>query len=132
MICGGATVSWFSRTQKCVTLSTTEAEYVAMGDAVKEALFLRHVWCFLFPDRAVPCMKVFEDNMGALQLASNPVSSSNSKHIDVRHHFLRELVTKGEIKTIHVLSEYQHADFLTKSMNTHSFRFHRDIVMNMG
>ena len=60
------------------------------------------------------------------------MSSSKSKHIDVRHHFLRELVTKGEIEIIHVLSEYQHADFLTKSLNTHSFRFHRDIVMNMG
>ena len=93
MLCGGAAVSWFSRTQERVTLSTTEAEYVAMGDAVKEALFMRHVWCFLFPDRSVPCMKVFEDNMDAVQLASNAVNNSNSKHIDVRHHFLRELST---------------------------------------
>ena len=43
VLCGGAAVSWFSRTQKCVTLSTTEAEYVAMGDAVEEAIFMRHV-----------------------------------------------------------------------------------------
>ena len=77
-------------------------------------------------------MRVFEDNMGALQLASNAVSNSNSKHIDVRHHFLRELVTNGEIVVIHVKSEYQHADFLTKALGTNAFRFHRDIVMNMG
>ena len=114
VLCGGAAVSWFSRTQKCVTLSTSEAEYVALGDAVKEALFMRHVWCFLFPGRVVPCMRVFEDNMGALQLASNAVSNSNSKHIDVRHHFLRELVTNGEIVVIHVKSEYHMLTFSPK------------------
>ena len=66
VMCGGAAVSWFSRTQKCVTLSTTEAEYVAMSECAKEALFVRHVWCFIFSARGVPCMKVFEDNQGAV------------------------------------------------------------------
>ena len=47
---GGACVSWFSRTQKCVTLLTTEAEYVALADVVKEVLFLRQVWRFMLPD----------------------------------------------------------------------------------
>ena len=52
----GACVCWFSRTQKCVTLSTSEAEYVALGDAVKELLFLRQVWRFMIPGTG---MRVF-------------------------------------------------------------------------
>ena len=65
----------------------SEAEYVALGDAVKELLFLRQVWRFMLPSKVMPCFPVFEDNRGALQLAQNPVTNSNSKHIDVRHHF---------------------------------------------
>ena len=75
-MCGGACVCWFSRTQKCVTLSTSEAEYVAHGDAVKELLFLRQVWHFMSPGREMPCLSIFEDNQGALQLSQNPVSNS--------------------------------------------------------
>ena len=86
VMCGGAAVYWFSRTQKCVTLSTTEAEYVAMSECVKEDLFVRHVWCFILPARGMPCMKAFENNQGAVQLAQNSMTNSNSKHIDVRHH----------------------------------------------
>ena len=57
---------WFSRTQKCVPLSTYEAEYVALGDAVKELLFLRQVWRFMIPGKGMPCFAVFdEDNQGA-------------------------------------------------------------------
>ena len=48
---GGAWGCWFSRTQKYVTLSTTEAEYVALGDAVNESLFLKHVWRFVLPGK---------------------------------------------------------------------------------
>ena len=44
VMCAGASVCWFSRTQKCVTLSTTEAEYVALGDTVKDAMFIRYAW----------------------------------------------------------------------------------------
>ena len=59
---------WFSRTQKCITLSTSEAEYVALSDAVEEVLFLRQVWRFMIPGKGMPCFPVFEDNQGALQL----------------------------------------------------------------
>ena len=132
IMCAGACVCWFSRTQKCVTLSTSEAEYVALGDAVKELLFLRQVWRFMIPGKGTPCFPVFEDNQGALQLSKNPVSNSNSKHIDVRHHFLRELVRQGDIIVNHVPSEYQHADILTKVLAFDLFAIHRRFLMNLS
>ena len=117
IMCGGASVCWFSRTQKCVTLSTSEAEYVALGDAVKELLFLRHVWRFMLPSKVMPCFPIFEDNQSAVQLAQNPITSSNSKHIDVRQHFLRELVRQRDIKVVQVPSEFQHADIFDQSFS---------------
>ena len=92
VLCGGSPVAWFSRTQKSVTLSTTEAEYVAMGDGVKEALFVHGMLEFLSPGKKLKGIRMLEDNGGAIALAENPISSSNSEHIDVRHHFLRDLV----------------------------------------
>ena len=67
---------------------------------------------------------------GARHLGDNPVCASNSKHIDVRHHFLRELVSRGEFDIVAVESEQQHADFLTKALAGPVFRFHRDFVMD--
>ena len=68
---------------------------------------------------------------GAIQIAKRPISNSNSTHIDVRHHFLRELVERKEIEIIHVASQYQHADFLTKALPEREFEVHRGIVMNL-
>ena len=68
-MCGGACVCWFSRTQKCVTLSTSEAECVALVDAVKELLFLRQIWRFMLPGKGMSCFPIFEDNQGAVQLS---------------------------------------------------------------
>ena len=131
IVCGGASVCWFSRTQKCVTLSTSEAEYVALGDAVKEFLFLRQVWRFMLSSKVMPCFSAFEDNQGAVQLAQNQVTNSNSKHIDVRHHFLQEPVRQRDIKVVQVPSEFQHADILTKALAFDLFAFHRKIIMNL-
>ena len=75
-------------------------------------------------------LTVFEDNKGARHLAHNRVCVSNSKHIDSRHHFLRELVFRGEFGIVAVESEQQHADFLTKAFAGPVFRFHRDFMMN--
>ena len=95
IMCGGASVCWFSRTQKCVTLSTTEAEYVALGDAVKELLFLRQVWRFMLPSKVMPYFPIFEDDQGAVQLAQHPTTNSNSKHIII---FFENLYDRGTLK----------------------------------
>ena len=87
--CGCALVSWSSRTQTCVTLSTTEAEYVAIADGVKEAQYVRGILAFLMPSLGSMSIGEYEDNTGVIDLAKKPLSSSNSKHIDVRHHLLR-------------------------------------------
>ena len=131
IMCGGASVCWFSRTQKRVTLSTSEAEYVALGDAVKESLFLRQIWHFMLPSKVMPCLPVLEDNQGAVQLAQNPITNSNSKHIDIRHHFLRELVRQRDIKVVQVPPEFQHADILTKALAFDLFAFHQKFLMNL-
>ena len=130
-MCGGASVCWLSRTQKCVNLLTSEADYVALGDAVKGLLLLRQVWRFMLPGKVMPCFPVFEDNEGAVQLAQNPVINSNLKHIDVRHHFLQELVRQRDIKVVQFPSEFQHADILTKALAYDLFAFHRKLLMNL-
>ena len=81
---GNSTVGWISSTQRIVTLSTIEAEYVALGDGVKEVLFAKSVASFLVLSLSQKTIKVFVDNDGAINLASNPRSSARTKHIDVR------------------------------------------------
>ena len=76
----------------------------------------------MLPDVGMPCISVFEDSEGVVQLAQNPITNSNSKHIDVQHHFLRELVGRKEISVIRVPS-LQHADFLTKAISRELFYF---------
>ncbi|CAM9866732.1 unnamed protein product [Sphacelaria rigidula] len=84
------------------TLSTTEAEYVAMAEGAKECMFVRVV-----VGRHVEYDIVFhKDNEGAKALADNPISSDPSKHIDVRRwHFMRDLVRTGAVRVVHVDSE---------------------------
>ena len=131
IMCGGASICWFSRTQKCITLLTSEAEYVALGGAVKGLLFFRQIWRFMLPSKVMPCFPVFEDNQGSVQLAQNLVTNSNSKHIDVRHNFLRELVRQRDVKVVQVPSEFQHADILTKALAFDLFAFHRKFLANL-
>ena len=127
----GACMSSFSRTQKSVTLSLTEAECVAMAEGFKEAIFSRYIWSFIFPDRDAGCTTIFEDNVGALHLANNPATTPNSNHIDIRHHFLQERVANGEFRVVHVRWDLQHADFLTKPVHREAFCMHRNFVMNI-
>ncbi|CAM9695537.1 unnamed protein product [Sphacelaria rigidula] len=85
----GVAVSSTSRTQHCVTLSTTDAEYVAVAEEAKECMFLRSVLSFLRPRVMLGREMEYdtglhEDNEGAKALADNPLSSARSKHIGVR------------------------------------------------
>ena len=75
---------------------------------------------------------MFEDNKGAIDLAKNPLSSSNSSnHIDVRYHFLRELVGTGDLSVKHLRKDDQHADILTKAIGKERFEIHRDFLLGI-
>ena len=131
MVFADACVVYLCRTQKSVALSSMEAEYVAIAGGMKEAIFLRYLWSFIFPDRDVGCTLIHEDNVSAIHLACNPATMPNSKHIDIRHHSIREGVERGEFKVVHVRSDLQRADFLTKPLPEETFCAHRDFVMNI-
>ena len=131
-MCGGACACWFSRTHKCITFSTTEAEYIAMVDAMKEVMFLQQVWCFMLPGVSISCVPVFEDNEGAVQLVQMPVTNPNSRHIEVRHNFLRDLVAKETISITHVRSAWQHVDFLMKPLSAEAFQSLCTLLKNTG
>ena len=130
VMCGGDCVSWFSKRQKCITLSTTEAECLALSDVIYEVLCSRQVWRFMLPDVGMPCIPVFEDNEGTVHHSKNTIPNANSKHIDVQDHFFRELVERKQISIIHVASSFQYPDFLTKAIPLESFEFNRSLAMN--
>ena len=84
----GGAVSWLSHKQVTVALSTAEAEYIALGSVVQEAMWLHQLLSDLRCDVKTP-MEILEDNQGAIVMAKNPVVHKRSKHIDIRHHFIR-------------------------------------------
>lgn len=114
IMCGGA-VAWDSRKQRTVALSTTEAEYMALSEAAKEAV---HIQRFLLELGAIEVgpTKLFNDNVSAQKLATNPVFHARTKHIDIRHHFVREVVESGQVTLEHVASDEMPADVLTKAL----------------
>ncbi|CAN0407586.1 unnamed protein product, partial [Discosporangium mesarthrocarpum] len=94
--------------------STTEAEYIALGDAAKEAVYLNSSITELGPFK-IKIITTHDDNMGALHLASN-IFSAKTKHIPVRYHFLKQLVQEAKIHIEHVASSEQLADILSKPL----------------
>lgn len=111
----GAAISWESRKQRTVALSSTEAEYMALSEAAREALYLQG---FLSEFELLDSAKtqVMNDNRGAQLLARNHVFHARSKHIDVRHHFIREVLHGGKLEIKYLPSEEMPANFLTKGL----------------
>ncbi|PNF37230.1 Retrovirus-related Pol polyprotein from transposon TNT 1-94 [Cryptotermes secundus] len=107
-------ISWEAKKQKSVALSTTESEYIALSEACKEGVFLRKLLMELLNDDSPILMNV--DNQSCIKLASNPVFHSRCKHIDVRYHYVREVVQNGLIDLEYVPTEIMKADIMTKSL----------------
>ena len=101
---GGTVVSHAGKTQYVVSLSTSEAEYIAAGDRVKEALFVCAVLSFIASEMSGASIKALENNQGAKALIENHLSSARSKHIDVRFHFIRDLFRTRKIRVEYVAS----------------------------
>ena len=108
-------VSWGSKLQPTVALSSAEAEYMAACGAVQEAIHLRQLLNDLGYVQDKPTV-IFEDNQGCIALTENPVFHRRTKHIDIRYHFIREKVASGEVVLKYVPNADQLADLLTKGL----------------
>ena len=111
---GTGAVSWASRLQTINTLSTTEAEYVSAVSATQEILWLRNLFTEMgFSATDLPlCI----DNMSALSVAKNPEHHGRMKHLDLRFYWLRDVVASGTVSVLHVPTDLQAADILTKAL----------------
>jgi hypothetical protein len=115
---GRSLVSWISKKQNSVALSTAEAEYIVTGACCTQILYMKQTLL----DYGVVLEKVplLCDNESAVKIANNPVQHSRTKHIDIRHHLLRDHVAKGDI-ILGVRSEDQLADIFTKPLDKTRF-----------
>ncbi|XP_044585033.1 secreted RxLR effector protein 161-like [Cotesia glomerata] len=118
-----APLSWCSKKQNIVSLSTTEAEYIALGHGVKEAIWLKR----MLKELGIQCGSVpmNVNNQSAIKLASNPEFHKRTKHIEVRYHFIREVVEKGTIVLAYVKTQEQLADIFTKPLPKHQLQYIR-------
>jgi hypothetical protein len=111
----GGAVSWSSKKQEIIALSTTEAEYVATTHAAKEALWLRSLIGEIFGKFTGPTT-LYGDNQGAIALARDHQYHARTNHIDIRFHFIRWIVAEGKLKLVYCPTEDMIADTLTKAL----------------
>ncbi|KAL0279164.1 UNVERIFIED_CONTAM: hypothetical protein PYX00_000774 [Menopon gallinae] len=112
----GGPISWDSRKQKTVALSSTEAEFMALSDVLKEAKYLQKLLNELPIEEDFPSISLHCDNLGAIKLAQNPVFHARTKHVDIRCHFIREALENGTVSLQHISTEEMIADVLTKGL----------------
>ncbi|CAJ2661986.1 unnamed protein product [Trifolium pratense] len=117
---GGAPISWCSRKEPVVALSTCEAEYIVASLSACQGVWLSNL---ITEISNVECSSVTlkVDNLSAINLAKNPVAHGRSKHIEMRFHYLREQVSNGRLKLEHCRTELQIADVLTKAVTVETF-----------
>ncbi|KAK2369168.1 putative mitochondrial protein [Trifolium repens] len=112
---GNNLISWFSKKQNCVALSTAEAEYIAAGSSCSELVWMKQM--LKEYDVEQDALTVYCDNMNAINISKNPVQHSKTKHIDIRHHYIRDLVENKVVTLEHVGTKEQVADIFTKALD---------------
>ena len=122
----GTAVSWKSGLQSVVALSTTEAEYIAMTEAVKEAMWLKGILEDFGEVQTTVCINC--DSNSALCLAKHQVFHERSKHIDVRMHFIRDEIQKGKVAVVKISTDHNAADMMTKPLPALKFRYCQELV----
>jgi hypothetical protein len=125
---GDCLVSWSSKRHRCRTLSSMEAEYVEAARGGQEVVWYRRLLGDLGYPQDSPTI-MWEDNKAAIAFSKNQTCHDRSKHIDIRVHWLRDLVLAGEILMLHIATEEQLADFLTKHLRKPAHIKARDTIL---
>ncbi|KAK2364020.1 putative mitochondrial protein [Trifolium repens] len=112
-------ISWFSKKQNCVALSTAEAEYIAAGSSCSQLVWMKQMLKEYNVEQNA--LTLYCDNMSAINISKNPVQHSKTKHIDIRHHYIRDLVENKVVTLEHVGTKEQVADIFTKALDAVQF-----------
>jgi rubrerythrin len=116
----GSVVVWKTLKQSITAKSSAEAEYIALSQAVSDAIYLRSILMELGYE--VATIQVYEDNAAAIQIATNLVFKSKVKQVNVHYHFIRDYVRMGTVEISHIQSRDQVADMFTKGLNGPLFK----------
>lgn len=124
----GGTVSWMCKKQTCVSLSSTEAEFVALCEGVKEALWIRNILTDV--NRSIENSTTnFEDNQSCIKMFDNQKISNRTKHIDIKFHFVKDIINQKKMINLEYCSSKEMiADMLTKPLSNEIFTKHRNNI----
>jgi hypothetical protein len=114
-IAGKGAITWRSKKQPIVALSSTEAEYVALSEAAREACWLRSLFGELGYKQKFPT-KIYGDNEGAVAMAKNPQFHQRAKHIEIKYHSIRQMIKQNKVVVENCRGQQQTADVLTKPL----------------
>uniref|UniRef100_A0AAV1TTF0 Copia protein n=1 Tax=Peronospora matthiolae TaxID=2874970 RepID=A0AAV1TTF0_9STRA len=115
-------ISWRSKKQRTVALSSAEAEYMALSETTQESVWLRVFLCKLGEMTSNQAVKISKDNQGSIALAKNPEFHKRTKHIDIRYHFAREKVAEGQVVLEYCPTKDMKADIMTKPITVVQFQ----------
>lgn len=125
----GGVVSWTCRKQKCVSLSSTEAELISLCEAIKEAIWLQNILFDLKRSENKPTT-IYEDNQSCIKLIKNQKVSNRSKHIDIKYFYIKDLIEKNSIAIKYCPSDNMLADILTKPIQSTKFLRLRQLLLS--
>ena len=116
----GASITWSSKRQASLALSTVEAEYMALSQATQESIWLQRLLEEV-EESTKDGTTIMEDNQGAIATAQNPVFHRRTKHIQIRYHHVREAVAEGIVRLMYCPTKEMLADILTKALARDQF-----------
>uniref|UniRef100_A0AAV1UAI6 Integrase catalytic domain-containing protein n=1 Tax=Peronospora matthiolae TaxID=2874970 RepID=A0AAV1UAI6_9STRA len=127
----GAPVSWGSKKQPSVSLSTSEAEYIALSLSIQEGKWIHRLLCeiVMAANEEGPELMIHEDNQSCIKMTKNPVNHGRAKHIDIKYHHIRDEVKRGEVKLKYCETAVMLADIMTKGL--HGPR-HKEMTATLG
>ena len=118
-------ISWSSRKQGSIAQSTAKAEYIVASDACKEAVWLKKLLSDMFNGKLDSTI-IHCDNQSCIKLSKNPVFHNRSKHIEMKYHFIKDLVQRGTLKLQYIRIDEEIVDILTKPITTTKFVYFCD------
>ncbi|GKD59532.1 hypothetical protein Tco_1297041, partial [Tanacetum coccineum] len=124
---GGKLVCWSTKKQQSVAMSSAEAEYVAAARCCANILCMKSQLTDY--DIIYEKVPIFCDNTSAIAISNNPVLHSRTKHIDIRYHFIRDHILKGDIELHFIPTQYQLADIFTKPLDEPTFK---RLIVDLG